>query len=452
MSPEPNQSDAPSADSPGVTRRGFLGGAAAGVGGLLLTASGVDRAVAAAGLISATLPPPAGSGVDHVVLLMMENRSFDHYLGWLPGAAGRQAGLRYYDDAGHYHSTHHLTTYQGCAFNDPDHSYEGGRAEFNHGACDGWLRAGTNDTFSIGFYDQSDLAFYGRAAPYWTVCDHWFAATMAPTYPNRFYMHAAQTDRIDNSTSTSTLPTIWDSLSAAGVSHGYYFSDVPFVALWGNKYVSISHTYPQFLADCSSGSLPAVSFVDPRFEDESSGTSGDDHPHADIRVGQSFVNQVYQAVTTSPLWDRTVLVITYDEWGGFFDHVAPAVAPDATPSNGLRGFRVPALVISPRARRRYVAHGLYDHTSVLKMIEWRWSLPPLTPRDAAARNLAEVLDFAQPADLSAPHWTVPTVTPQACQPAAASGVASVPAEQELTWRPIAALARAHGFPTLEVTR
>jgi phospholipase C len=127
-----------------------------------------------------------------------------------------------------------------------------------------------------------------------------------------------------------------------------------------------------------------VSYLDPRFEDEGSGTSGDDHPHADIRVGQSFVNQVYEAITAGPAWGSTVFVITYDEWGGFFDHVLPTVAPDATPSNGLRGFRVPALVISPRARRNTVAHNVYDHTSALKMIEWRWNLPALTPRDGAA--------------------------------------------------------------------
>jgi hypothetical protein len=90
-----------------------------------------------------------------------------------------------------------------------------------------------------------------------------------------------------------------------------------------------------------------------------------------------------------------MLVINYDEWGGFFDHVPPSVAPDARPEWGLRGFRVPCLVISPRARRGHVAHDVYDHTSILKAIEWRWNLPPLTPRDEAARNIAEVLDFTR---------------------------------------------------------
>ncbi|MGH9061112.1 MAG: alkaline phosphatase family protein, partial [Acidimicrobiales bacterium] len=206
----------------------------------------------------------------------------------------------------------------------------------------------------------------------------------------------------------------------------------------------ISSPLPKFLAACATGNLPAVSFVDPRFEDEGSGTSGDDHPHADIRVGQSFLNQIYQAVTSSPAWGRTVFVINYDEWGGFFDHVAPATAPDANPANGLRGFRVPALVISPRARRRTVASGTYDHTSVLKMIEWRWGLPALTPRDAATANLAEVLDFHSAPDLTAPRWNVPTVVPTPCAPAVPA-TAAVPTEHELTWAALAAKARSSGF-------
>ncbi|MEU0965014.1 alkaline phosphatase family protein [Streptomyces sp. NPDC005917] len=364
-----------------------------------------------------SLPAPEDSGIDHIVVVMMENRSFDHYLGWLPGADGKQAGLTYTDRDGVAHSTHHLDTAQGCQYNDPDHSYEGGRIEYNDGRCDGWLRAGTNDDFSVGYYLPEDLDFYGKAAPAWTVCDRYFSAIMAETYPNRFYQHAAQTDRIHNSTDTSALTTIWDRLADAGTHGKYYFYDVPFTALWGTKHLDISHPYPEFLADCAAGTLPQVSFVDPKFLDEGSGTSADDHPHADIRAGQHFLNEVYHAVTTGPAWERTLLVINYDEWGGFFDHVAPTTAPDARPEWGLRGFRTPCLVISPRAKRGHVAHGVYDHTSVLKAIEWRWNLPALTPRDAAANNIVEVLDFTNAPSLDAPQWSVPAVAGLPCLPA-----------------------------------
>jgi phospholipase C len=364
-----------------------------------------------------SLPDPAASGIDHIVVVMMENRSFDHYLGWLPGADGKQSGLTFLDRNNVAHDTFHLTTTQGCSYNDPDHSFEGGRIEYNNGACDGWLRAGQNDVLSIGYYLPQDLGFYRNAAPAWTVCDNYFSAIMAETYPNRFYQHAAQTDRIHNSTTVSTLPTIWDRLAAAGLDGRYYYTDVPFTVLWGTKYQSISRPFSAFLTDCAAGTLPQVSFVDPKFLDEDTGTSADDHPHADIRAGQGFLNQVYQAVTKSPAWARTLLVINYDEWGGFFDHVPPEVAPDANPDWGLRGFRVPCLIISPLARRGHVAHGVYDHTSVLKAIEWRWGLPALTPRDAAARNIAEVLDFSSSPNAAAPQWNVPPFIGGVCAPA-----------------------------------
>jgi phospholipase C len=396
-----------------TSRRKFLATTATATAGAAVSYA-LSPSARAASTPSATLPSPSSSGIDHIVVVMMENRSFDHYLGWLPNADGKQKGLVYRDRDDVAHSTYHLQDTQGCDHPDPDHSYEGGRVEFNNGACDGWLRAGENDTFAIGYYTADDLAFYGRAAPYWTTCDRYFSAIMAETYPNRFYQHAAQTDRIHNSTTTCTLPTIWDRLADAGVRGRYYYYDVPFTALWGTRYMGISAPYASFLTDCKTGNLPEVSFVDPKFLDESTGTSADDHPHADIRAGQSFLNQVYQAVTSSPAWERTLLVINYDEWGGFYDHVAPAVAPDANPDWGLRGFRTPCLVISPRARRNHVAHGVYDHASVLKAMEWRWNLPPLTPRDSAARNIAEVLDFTSPPDLTAPQWNVPTVVGTPC--------------------------------------
>ncbi|MCW2491310.1 MAG: non-specific phospholipase, partial [Frankiales bacterium] len=265
------------------------------------------------------------------------------------------------------------------------------------------------------------LAFLGQAAPAWTVCDRYFSAVMAETYPNRLYQHAARTDRLHNSTVTSTLPTIWDSLAGAGLTGRYYFSDIPFTALWGTKYLPISWPFATFLSDAAAGRLPEVSFIDPRFLDEASGSSGDDHPKADIRAGEHFLNQVYNAVTSSPNWANSVLVINFDEWGGFYDHVTPGTAPDVSSDTALRGFRVPALVISPRARRRYVAHNTYDHTSILKLIEWRWGLSALTPRDSAARNVAEVLDFSTAPKLTVPRFNVPPFAAAACSPTPLTG-------------------------------
>jgi phospholipase C len=389
-----------------LTRRQFLETSAAAAAGLALApqAMGARR--------NKALPKPNKSGIEHFVVVMMENRSFDHFLGWLPGADGKQAGLSYSDNAGVSHPTWALSgDYQGCGYSDPNHEYDGGRVEYNNGACDGWLRAEGNDLYSIGYYVQNDLSFLGPAAPAWTTLDRSFTALMAPTWPNKIYLHSAQTDRLENSIFLTSLPTIWDRLADHSLSRRYYFSDFPFIALWGSKYLDISRSIDDFYADCAAGTLPAVSYVEPRFLGEEQGLSNDDHPFADIRNGEAFLNSVYEAVVNSPNWPNTVFVITYDEWGGFFDHVPPTKAPippadAALGSDGLRGFRVPTLVISPWSPRGTVAHGLYDHTSILKMIEWRWNLRPLTVRDSTANNLAEVLDFSRP-NLNAPHFDVP---------------------------------------------
>ena len=136
-----------------ITRRRFVGAAAGTLG-----------AAALGGPAAALAKPHRRTPFDHVVVLMMENRSFDHFLGWVPGADGRQAGLVYRDEAGVPHATHALAPdFQGCGFADPDHSYQGGRVEYNGGRCDGWLRAGRNDDYAIGYYRRKDLAFFGPA-------------------------------------------------------------------------------------------------------------------------------------------------------------------------------------------------------------------------------------------------------------------------------------------------
>jgi len=419
--------------------RGALMSGAAGAGSLFgrTTLARSATTLVDAAPAGGAMPAPDESNLEHVVVVMMENRSFDHFLGWLPGADGQQAGLSFTDRHGIAHRTARLREFQGCGHPDPDHTWEGGRVQYNAGQCDGWL-LGTNDEYSLGYYDAADLAFYGPAARYWTVCDRYFAAIMAGTAPNRMYLHAGRTDRLhnDEGPSPSTLPTIWDRLAGAGRTGTYYFSDSPFTARWGAKYRSISRPIASFYSDCATGTLPHVAYIDPRFMNETVGTSGDDHPHADIRVGQAFVNGIYEAVTSSSAWRHTVLVITYDEWGGFFDHVPPPVAHDTDPRCRLRGFRVPTIVISPFARRHHVAHAVYDHTSILKLIEWRWNLEPLAARDAGARNLAEVLDFRRPR-LEAPRWPVPSMVGEPC-------VAADPAEFA-SWHALAELAHRSGF-------
>jgi phospholipase C len=375
-----------------LSRRGFLGATAAAALGARPLAEAALRAPVA-------LPKPARSGIDHVVVVMMENRSFDHLLGWLPGADGKQAGLTFTDAAGMPHPTHSLAPdFQGCAFSDPDHSYDGARVEWNNGACDGWLRAGANDVYSIGYYRQQDLPFLGKIAPAFTTCDRFFASILAPTFPNRFYSLSAVTDRTGNIESRVDLPTIFDRFAAKKIPAAYYYGNFAFLLLY-QRYNAISHPYATFFKQCRTGKLPAFSYIDPNYTFADSGPASgnqgnDDHPHADIRAGEYFMSTIYNAVVRSPAWPHTLLIFTFDEWGGFFDHVSPPAAPDVKPEYEQRGFRIPAVLVSPFARRSHVAHGVYDHTSILKLAEWRWGLEPLSVRDAAAANLAGALDFS----------------------------------------------------------
>lgn len=357
-------------------------------------------------LIGGNLPSPERSGIEHVVVVMMENRSFDHFLGWLPTADGMQAGLNYLDQTGTRHSTYHLTgDFTGCGHVQPDHSYQGGRIEYDAGKMDGFLWSGS-DTYSIGYYEEEDLAFFGALARAYTTLDRHFCSFLGPTFPNRMFLHTAQTDRISNTSDECQLETIWDRLSEAGVSARSYS---PWLQLWGSKYADISRSYEDYLIAAGAGRLPAVSFVDAPGSALSGGQ--DDHPFADIRNGDAFLSRTYHALVHGPCWPRSVLIITFDEWGGFFDHVPPprVAAPNTTDTDlidgrALLGLRVPSVIVSPFSMgtpfHPRVISTVFDHTSVLKLIEWRWNLRPLTTRDASGEigNLATALDFASRPD------------------------------------------------------
>ncbi len=394
-------------------RRRFIAGAAAAVGGLALNSQVAGSTKAS---VLPALPDPATCGIDHIVVVMMENRSFDHFLGWVPGADGMQAGLSFKDSSGKVYQTHDLAPrYQNCFLADPDHSYEGGRTEINDGAMDGFLLTQPKgDTFPIGYYTAAALPFFKGCADNWTICDRYFSGILAPTSPNRFYMHAGQTDRVTNTTAISTLPTVWDRMLGAGHSVAYYYEDVSYTALWGSKYKSFSKKFTQFAADVAGGKLADLTFVDNVGTDvhELIGVSRDDHPYADVRDGQAFLNQVYNAIRQGPHWATTLMIINYDEWGGFYDHVPPPYAPvtgqefTATGNDGRLGCRVPCVLISPRARRGVVDHNQYDPNSILNMIAWRFGFAPLGAR-ASSINIAHALDFVNPPNGYAPSFKVP---------------------------------------------
>ncbi len=396
-------------------RRVLTGLAAASASGLI----GCGTSSAPAASPAPALPSPENSGIDHIVVVMMENRSFDHVLGWVPGANGLQAGLSYPDASGIPQPTHHLTPdYQGCGLEDPPHGYDHGRICVAGGAMNGFLgESAVGDTFPIGYYTAADLSFFAGCAQEWTICDRYHSGILASTQPNRMYMHCGQTDRLTTGSGlpmTSTLPTIWDTTAEAGVSAGYYFSNLPYTAIWEAKYLSITRSVAAFFRDAAAGTLPSISYVDPFFYESGLGElANDDHPFADVRNGQRFLNRIYSALRTSPNWPRTLLVINYDEWGGFFDHVIPPFMPvsdeerDTVGNDGQLGIRVPCILIGPRARRGHIEQTLFEPNSILKFMEWRWGLRPLGVRAAVTNNLLNALDFSSASRTDQPEFRIP---------------------------------------------
>jgi phospholipase C len=351
-----------------------------------------------------------------VVVLMMENRSFDHFLGWLRGADGKQAGLSYRDAKGALHATYPLgPDYQGCRFHDPHHDWQSVRREYHLGACDGWLLTQPpGETFPIGYYTATDLPITAALARGHTTLDRYFCSMMGPTGPNRLYAWSATTDSLEfngilngQGTRPSNLQlSIWDRLHDAGVRGAYYAGAEPNSYQYQTKkYDAITYSHAQFFDAAAKGTLPNVTFIDPDLPTggEYVGTSYDDHPFNDVRQGEVFIAKVYRALAKSPQWDRMVFVLTFDEHGGFYDHVAPPVVADDTvlpgpgPHPDLKrlGFRVPCIAMGPFASAHIAHDGPYEHCSILRMIEWRWNLPPMTARDRNARNLVDVLDFTQ---------------------------------------------------------
>lgn len=382
------------------------------------------------------LPDPASAPFDTVVVLMMENRSFDHMLGWLPGANGKQEGLTYVDQQGNSHQTWPLApNWQGCEFQDPFHTWQAMAAHWNNGACDGFLKTQPNgDLFPIGYYTATDLPILAALAQGYTCFDNYFASMLGPTWPNRLYQLCAQTD-IDftgffpepgGPYPTNIDTAIFDRVQAAGLTTGYYYFGEPMTGLFSSqRYNNISYPIDKFWDDAKAGTLPNVTFVDPDYtaHAEFNGTSNDYHPYGSVEVAEAFVAQVHDALTSSPQWERMVFVLNFDESGGFFDHVSPPACQDSSvlndnPANGnpgpnlkMMGFRVPAILISPFSPQRVDHSGPYEHCSVLKMIEWRWGLEPMTVRDANANNIAAALDFTQRRD----PITLPSFTPTPAQ-------------------------------------
>ncbi len=422
----------------GLSRRSFLGASAAGAAWLALggcSSSSDNRARRAPTVGAPTttpLPDPKHAPFDTVVVLMLENRSFDQLLGWVPGANGKQAGLSYPDLHGKPASTYSMGhDYQACGDKDPAHDWEAMVRHYNGGKCDGFLKTQTTgDHFPIGYYEDSAVPILGALATNYTLFDNYYCSLMAATWPNRLYQLCAATDLDDtgyfpapNAPRPSQLDlAIFDRVHGAGLTSGYYNWGEPMTGLFrSGRYDAITHPIEKFYADAKTGTLPNVTFVEPDYGTvaEFLGTSNDYHPHGNIQVGEGYVAQIYNALRQSPQWERMVFVVNFDENGGFYDHVVPPKVTDDNvnpnpgphPDYSRLGFRVPCIAMGPFAPKKVESNGPYEHCSILKMIEWRWGLAPMSARDANAKNLADALDFGtRRAAFELPAFTPPPNT------------------------------------------
>jgi phospholipase C len=365
---------------------------------------------------AALLPDPRNLPIDHFVVLMMENRSFDHYFGWVDGADAQQ-DQTFLDPAGQPVATRHFSTlgsggteYKGCGHPDPGHGWDSGRAQLQGG----FLADGSgNDEFALTYFNSGELGFIHEAARSYTLYDRFFCSLLSSTWPNRYYKWSAQSGgRKTNDPPLDTAGNQWETIFDRGIARGlsarYYACDLPFSAVWGARGATWTNPITRYYADCAAGTLPNISFVDPPFRDGGGGDglSADEHPLGDVRLGQAFMADVVNAFVSSPCYRRGALFVIYDEWGGFFDHVRPPSVPDERASADLNedfgqmGFRIPAIAVSPYARGGgsgfRVDHGQYGHESILKLISYRFGLGDLTLRQEQAANIGLSFDWESP--------------------------------------------------------
>jgi phospholipase C len=414
--------------------------------------------------------------IRHIVVLMMENHSYDNYLGTLKRGDGLPA-----DGSGAPTATnpssdgravvaHRLdSTKQQVGV--PSQAWDPTHEQYGDGRNDGFIRSAERQigneqgdpSVAMGYWTESDLPFYHSLASTFPLADRWFSSCLGPTFPNRRFLVAGTAHGLtsDNISSTFDYPangTIFDHFAQHGISWANYHptshirpvlgrltsvhglrarrrvsrtvqrgtTGSPNAAKGAKSFLQFTaDAYPlgmlaylghvrsidRFLVDASNGTLPAVSIVDPDFHQ-----SSEENPQ-DIQAGEAYAAQIIRAVMHGRDWLGTLLIWTYDEHGGYYDHVPPPEAPepdDCPPDDGgswrydRYGFRVPAVIVSPYARPEYVSHQIHDHTSILKLIETKWNLRPLTHRDAHADDLLDSVDFkgsplfARPPTLRAP--------------------------------------------------
>jgi phospholipase C len=374
------------------------------------------------------------SRIEHFVVLMLENRSFDHALGYLPGVNGvtlpgfDRPTERCIPDDPFGSSPKPVCVQPGAAFDgpkpDPGHNLPDVNVQMYGRFEPTFPSKGNNDGFIVNFKDRKatdpatimkcfepkDLPVLSGLAREYAVCDAWYASIPGPTWPNRLFVHAATSaGHVGNDLQLYVMPTIYDRLDASDLSWTIYYHDIPqslifkslllkyFLPYFGHYY----REFRRFSKDVAAGRLATYTFIEPRFFTV---LANDQHPTHDVRRGEQLIAKVYRTLRKSKYWASTLLIIVYDEHGGAFDHEFPpgTCSPDAkadrTHSFDFKrlGLRVPAVVVSPWIPKGSIVSTQFDHTSILATLEKRFGVRPLSCRDQHAKDLSEILSLERP--------------------------------------------------------
>jgi len=381
--------------------------------------------------------------VEHVLVMMMENRSFDHYFQKLPEYGQPEVEVAPSDFSnpdkdGKAVPIFHDKSY---CFVDTNHGWAGSHQEYDDGKMDGFWAAndqshelpvhGTLDMLSgtraLGYYDESDLPFYYWLASEYAIADHYHASLLGPTFPNRMYLYAASSFGYTYNSIADAPNTLVDYLEERQVDWKIYATGTPGMGIFLKTHLKYAPDHlksiDDYFADAAAGTLPQFAFVDPNIGREGP-LNDDEHPPNIAQIGQKLVARVIDSLMKSPEWRRSALFLTYDEHGGLFDHVIPppACPPDdiapkqknGQPAEGAfdrLGIRVPMMLVSPYAKKHFVSHRVYDHTSIVRFVEAKFVLPALSNRDANAEAPWEMFDFDEIPHAQPISVTIPEIDP-----------------------------------------